>query len=121
MQDDQKNEDQVVSDLEEAYKQTISSASSTSSSSNSNLSDEKQKIHSLLLNIDSILGDKKSMVEKKLLALKELKTEIESGLEELKKTEAKKTTLQEELGKIDKIEQDQKQIESEVANISSQI
>jgi hypothetical protein len=121
MQDEQKNEDQIVTDLEEAYKQTISSVGVASSNPNSSLNDEKQKINNLLLNIDSLLSNKKSVVEKKLVALKTLKAEIEEGLDELKKTEGKKTILQNELGKIEKIEQDQKQIESEVADISSQI
>lgn len=121
MQDEQKNQDQVVTDLEEAYKQTISSSGTTTNTTNSSLSDEKQKINELALNIDSLLINKKSTVEKKLLELKALKTEIEEGLEDLKKTEAKKATLQAELTKIEKIEQEQKQIESEVANISSQI
>lgn len=121
MQDEQKNEDAVVSELEEAYKQTISSASSNTSTGNSGLGDEKQKINSLLASIDDLLSNKKSHVEEKLVALKALKSEIEQGLEELKKTEGKKATLQAELTKIEKIEQEQKQIESEVANISSQI
>ncbi len=121
MQDEQQNQDKVVTELEEAYKQAISSVGATSSTPNSNLNDEKQKINNLLLTIESLLSNKKSTVEKKLVALKTLKSEIETELEELKKTEGKKTTLQAELGKIEKIEQDQKQIETEVADISSQL
>ncbi len=121
MQEEEKNEEKVITELEEAYKQAISSSGTTPSSSNSNLSDERQKINGLLLSIDTLLASKKSTVEKKLIALKTLKAEIETELEDLKKTESKKTTLQSELGKIEKIEQDQKQIETEVAEISSQI
>ena len=114
MQDEDKNN--IQSDkLEEAYKQTIY-AGGTSSSQNSNLFDEKQKISKLVADIDQVLDSKKSDVEKRLGDLKILKTEIEAGLDEIKSLEAKKTTLQNELAKIDKIEADEKQIETEVAS-----
>lgn len=126
MQNDEKEEirtedgGQPSDELEQAYKQTISSSSNSSSSIGS-LSDEKQKINNLLVEINKILDSKKGVVEKKLIDLKNLKTEIETGLDELKKIEAKKTTLDGELVKIENLEKAEKAIESEVANISNQI
>lgn len=123
MQDDTKNTNagQIIDDLEQAYKQTVSGGAGVSNNTNSSLSDEKQKINGLLFEIDKIMSDKKNVVEKKLTDLKTLKSEIETGLEELKKLETKKTTLQNEIEKINKIESDEKQIEAEVANLSTSI
>lgn len=131
MQDDQNNsqsniqddtqisQNHLVDELEATYKQTMAASSTSTTTNPSSLSDEKQKISTLLVEIDSLLANKKTIVEKKLSDLKVLKSEIEAGLEELKKVESKKMTLQEEAVKIQKIEADQKQIETEVANIST--
>lgn len=107
-------------ELEQAYKQAVSSGQNTDQNTGG-LSDEKQKINTLLAEINKILDGKKGVVEKKLIDLKNLKNEIETGLDELKKIEAKKTTLDGELVKIENLEKAEKAIESEVANISNQI
>lgn len=122
MQDEIKTEESshLSDELEQAYKQAVSSGQNTDQNT-SGLSDEKQKINTLLAEINKILDGKKGVVEKKLIDLKNLKTEIETGLDELKKIEAKKTTLDGELVKIENLEKAEKAIESEVANISNQI
>lgn len=107
-----------IDTLEAAYNQVVSQSSVSNTSS---LSDEKQKLESLLVEIDKLMTTKKSIVEKKLADLKTLKTDIEQGLEELKKIESKKDTLKSELDKIEKVENEAKEIETEVANISTDI
>lgn len=115
--DDKKD---ILDELEQAYKDTISSSPQNSGvgTSSSRLSDEKEKIKSFIDTINKTLSEKKGMVESKLAELKNLKSEIESGLEELKNLETKKSTFENELDKISKIEEQEKQIETEVSSMS---
>lgn len=121
MPDEVKITDNLIDELEQSYKQTISTSAQTGSdqagSSGPRLDDEKQKIAKLLAEINEIMNSKKTLVEGKLNNLKTLKAEIETGLEELKKLESQKDLLEAEQAKIQKNEDEQKQIENEVANI----
>lgn len=114
--DEEKKE--TLDELEQAYKDTISSTTKTTlGMSQTSLADERAKIDSLIEGITKDLEQKKALVESKLNTLKNLKSEIEAGLEELKEIEAKKEKLQLEIDKITKVEQQEKEIESEVANM----
>lgn len=114
--DEENNE--VLQELEQAYKDTISSTSKPQTGvARNGLSDEKQKINSLLSEIEKELDQKKAVVEGKLETLKTIKSEIESGLEELKTIGSKKEKLKEELEKIERIEKEEQEIEKEVASL----
>lgn len=108
----------ALDELEQAYKQTISTNQTTNQQSKAGLDDEKIKISELLSKIAAMLEEKKIIVEKKLADLKTLKAEIEAGLEELKQIEAKKDTLQKEFEKIERLQKEELQIENDIKTIS---
>lgn len=111
----------VLDELEKAYQDTMGQTSGNTVSANTiktNLSDEKEKIGSLIETLNKNLNDKKVFVEAKLAELKTIKGEIEVGLEELKALEAKRSLFEDELKKIEKIEQEEKVIEEEVLKMT---
>lgn len=111
----------VLDELEKAYQDTMGQTSGNTVSTNTvktSLSDEKEKVGSLIEALSKTLNDKKVFVESKLSELKTIKSEIEIGLEELKALEAKRSLFEDELKKIEKLEQEEKTIEAEVLNMT---